>query len=251
MRNDAKLALAGSAAIFALALAALGAQTGPSDMGMWQGIAGVAGGLVAMATLYAIRTRGTVASTAATALPSAGGWYALLVVITTILAVFVWPTRYRYDSAGENYLRMDRFTGKIERLTKTGWRPLATSAPDAIAPPPSHTAIAAPAIAPASMLLGREDASHVIVRARSAPTDSGTILQLYVSNWSTKEVAAIELFLDGRPLVVSSSSDGLEQYMPARLRGLGVPPGATKTWSVALDRPAPAVVTVGNMYASR
>ncbi len=45
---------------------------------------------------------------------------AALVAIAAFCAVYIWPTRYRYDqiSAGQYavYLRVDRFTGEASRL---------------------------------------------------------------------------------------------------------------------------------------
>jgi hypothetical protein len=44
----------------------------------------------------------------------------LVAIVLTLFAVYIWPTRYRYDeiSAGQYavYLRIDRFTGEVSRL---------------------------------------------------------------------------------------------------------------------------------------
>src|SRR5215813_13657465 len=55
---------------------------------------------------------------------SANAWrivvVATLVLLIALFAIYVWPTRYRYDqiSTGQYavYLRVDRFTGEASRL---------------------------------------------------------------------------------------------------------------------------------------
>lgn len=52
----------------------------------------------------------------------------MAIAILVVLAVFIWPTRYKYDQikmghpAYEAPVRIDRFTGKTEILFPEGWR---------------------------------------------------------------------------------------------------------------------------------
>ena len=48
----------------------------------------------------------------------------LCTVILIGLAVFVWPTRYRYDHMSDRPVRIDRLSEKSELLTLDGWRAL-------------------------------------------------------------------------------------------------------------------------------
>lgn len=55
-------------------------------------------------------------------------WLIALAAVWAV-AVFVWPTRYRYDhvvTQGETYpVRIDRFTGDADMLTpEDGWVPM-------------------------------------------------------------------------------------------------------------------------------
>jgi hypothetical protein len=53
-------------------------------------------------------------------------------VLTLVLAVTVWPTRWKTEtgaiSGREITLRTDRLSGKVEYLTPQGWRPVTEAA---------------------------------------------------------------------------------------------------------------------------
>lgn len=40
---------------------------------------------------------------------------------TIVIAVFVWPSAYRYDRFHETVIKTNRFTGSCYALTKYGW----------------------------------------------------------------------------------------------------------------------------------
>lgn len=52
-------------------------------------------------------------------------WLIVLVLGTSLFAVYVWPTQYRYDSValGDYRLlvRTHRVTGHVQQLTRRGW----------------------------------------------------------------------------------------------------------------------------------
>lgn len=49
---------------------------------------------------------------------------AALLIVAIPFAVWIWPTRYSYETTGKDVVRIDRFSGKAERLTEWGWYPL-------------------------------------------------------------------------------------------------------------------------------
>jgi hypothetical protein len=49
---------------------------------------------------------------------------ALAILSIFFLAVFAWPTRYRYDHWKDVPVRIDRFSGRAEVLDYDGWREL-------------------------------------------------------------------------------------------------------------------------------
>jgi hypothetical protein len=58
-------------------------------------------------------------------------WAALVIAtaMVVLFAVFIWPTRYRYEhwapGGGRSYpVRINRFTGTAERLQPNGWQPM-------------------------------------------------------------------------------------------------------------------------------
>ena len=48
----------------------------------------------------------------------------IAIVLAIAFMIFVFPTRYRYERTPERLVRIDRFSGEVEALTETGWRPL-------------------------------------------------------------------------------------------------------------------------------
>jgi hypothetical protein len=61
----------------------------------------------------------------------------LATLVVALLAVFVWPTAYRYDRTNfvgvSNVLvRTNRFTGNSQSLTPNGWHDMKPAAPDFI-----------------------------------------------------------------------------------------------------------------------
>jgi hypothetical protein len=49
---------------------------------------------------------------------------AMLVVLGSFyIAMFVWPTPWRYDRVGRNPVRTNRVTGMVEILNLEGWQP--------------------------------------------------------------------------------------------------------------------------------
>lgn len=63
-----------------------------------------------------------------------GRWLRIVIVLAVValFAVYVWPTRYRYDHVvtdGDTYpVRIDRFSGDADMLTPDdGWYPMGDS----------------------------------------------------------------------------------------------------------------------------
>jgi hypothetical protein len=61
----------------------------------------------------------------------------LVLAVLGLFAVYVWPTRYRYDhmsfpgDVGTYPVRIDRFSGEVEVLRPMGWRSLGSATPNA------------------------------------------------------------------------------------------------------------------------
>ena len=66
---------------------------------------------------------------------------AMLVLLASFyVALFVWPTPWRYDRVGRTPVRTNRVTGEVEFLNLEGWQPALPAANadvrrDATAPP--------------------------------------------------------------------------------------------------------------------
>jgi len=48
----------------------------------------------------------------------------LLLLVTSYIAVFVWPTAWRYHQFGKTPMRTNRVTGEVEYLNLQGWQPV-------------------------------------------------------------------------------------------------------------------------------
>lgn len=59
--------------------------------------------------------------------------------LVAAFGVFVWPTAWRYENTPSHLVRVNRFDGGAEYLTKAGWRPILPRATGAstIAMPPA------------------------------------------------------------------------------------------------------------------
>ena len=49
------------------------------------------------------------------------GWI-LLYLVLFYFAIFIWPTRYRYDRLGGTPIRWDRVTGQMQFVNFHGWQ---------------------------------------------------------------------------------------------------------------------------------
>lgn len=47
---------------------------------------------------------------------------ALILLIVVLWFLFIWPTPYRYHKLGTSDVRSNRFTGRVEYLTSSGWK---------------------------------------------------------------------------------------------------------------------------------
>lgn len=57
--------------------------------------------------------------------PDAG--HSIMALIIFALLLLLWLTPYRYEHAGARLIRIHRFSGKVDRLSHGGWRPLGTA----------------------------------------------------------------------------------------------------------------------------
>jgi hypothetical protein len=161
----------------------------------------------------------------------------LCTVILIGLAVFVWPTRYRYDhmKMRENDLpvRTDRLSGKTEWLVPQGWRTLGNT--DENQKPPTE--------------LPTEQVARLTGQA--AITDIGWI-EVHVyngSNWTASEITVLVTVLDAqknqvlsRPYrLIPQDGDSFPQSVNTFHNSLGftLDKGQTWTWSITRARGKP------------
>jgi hypothetical protein len=70
--------------------------------------------------------------------------WVLSFVSSFYVAVFVWPTAWRYHQVGNTPMRTNRVTGHVEYLNLQGWQPV-LEAFDTGTPPPRPTKTPVPA----------------------------------------------------------------------------------------------------------
>jgi hypothetical protein len=57
-------------------------------------------------------------------------WAAIAGVLAlALLGVFLWTTRYEYVGAGDNVIRLNRWTGTAAVLRRSGWQPVVRRQP--------------------------------------------------------------------------------------------------------------------------
>lgn len=123
-------------------------------------------------------------------------WLAVgTLLVVALLAVFVWPTRYRYDKVGDQFLRTDRVSGETARLTSWGWAPLRASEP-ATAPTVGH--VGAPRYTTAQL----PSCDHNNTGALAFDTTAGALKSCNGAAWAT----------------LSGEDAELQKYLPQRLR---------------------------------
>ena len=136
-----------------------------------------------------------------------------LVIVLLGIAVFVWPTRYRFERVGLGsspsvLVRINRLTGNAEMLTGSGWSPMEG--------PKSDNPNSGPTSLPPDQL-GKLDGRG----SWCISTDNTFCVDLYNgSNWRVSEVSVV--------ITATNDDDSVKWEHRFDARGLDLPPFSTK-----------------------